>query len=125
LALNYILASQLAAFTTSYAYLKSNSVDTDMFVKILTAGPLNTTYPYFQTWANKIEGKKYDDIAFSLEGVKKDVGLYLNQAKKSNIDTTQIEGTYQLYDKAVTRSPELSEKDLSSLFEQVSKKPNT
>jgi len=120
LALNYILGSALGAFMSSFAYLDANSVDTDMFVNIVAAGPFNTSFPYYTTWKKKIQDKKYDDVAFSLEGIHKDMGLILKDAKKS-IDTTQIEGTYNLYDKALKRNEKLKEKDFSIVYENIIK----
>jgi len=122
LAVNSVLASLLAGYTSSYAYLESNSVDTAMFTTILTNGPLNTSYPYYSTWQKKINGKDYDDVAFSLSGMHKDVGLMLKEAQKSHIDATHIEGTFNVYDQAMKENEHLKEKDFSSVYEKIKAK---
>jgi len=124
LALNNILGSNFAAFASSYGYLASSGVDTEMFETILSNGPFGTNYPYYKTWSKKIQNRNYTNVASSLDCIHKDIGLFLDQAKQAGIDTTQIEGTYQLYAAAKSKIDKIDNQplDFTVVYEQIAKK---
>jgi len=119
LALNSNLASALATYTSSRAFLEKSGVDTDIFETILSNSPFATAYPYFNIWHGKIKNQQYDDVAFTLAGMHKDIKLMLEQSKQVGIDTAQIEGTYKLYEHALANFDH--SKDFSIVYEQVKK----
>jgi len=95
-----------------------------MFETILSNGPISTNYPYFKNWSKKIQNRNYTNVASSLDCIHKDIGLFLDQAKQAGIDTTQIEGTYQLYAAAKSKIDKIDNQplDFTVVYEQIAKK---
>lgn len=96
--LNYILGSNIVAFSNSFALMEQAEVPLDVFTSVLSNGPLNLSggyYPYdwhclqfiFSVWSEKMMHRNYQPILFPTEGLQKDVTLATEEMKARGVNT--------------------------------------
>jgi len=118
LALNQLLASYVSGFASSLAIVERAQVPLDSFMEILSAGPLALS-AYHQTWNNKMSNRNYSQVAFSLEGLQKDLSLISNLAHNLGVNTSSIDGIKKL---AESVKEELGNEDCTVLYEATNPK---
>jgi len=119
LANNFILGANLAAFAESYSYLERSGVKMDTFMTILTSGPMN--FGYFGIWAEKFKNRNYDSIAFTADGIDKDVSLAKQDMQAKGVHTGAIDGIYKLIHDAVVHN-QVGAKDFTAIYEAANPK---
>jgi 3-hydroxyisobutyrate dehydrogenase len=90
LALNQLIASLTSAFSMSFAYLKNNSGNTELFMKILRGSALYA--PTFDKKLSNIENRNYSSPNFPLKHLLKDVNLILDGFNESGVNTEPLIG---------------------------------
>ncbi len=115
LAMNQLIASLTGAFSLSLGYALNNHVDLDVFMETVRASAL-----YAPTYDKKLAKYLDRDFAganFSTKHLLKDIGLFLDGAKKLELATDALEGIEKITQTAVNNG--LENQDYSSIYQII------
>ncbi|MDX6226890.1 MAG: 3-hydroxyisobutyrate dehydrogenase [Frankiales bacterium] len=98
---NAWLATLTAAAAQSVATARALGLDPQFFLDAIGAGPLNS--PYAQTKAAEMISGNYEDAAFAVDNVRKDLGLIRDAMAAAGVDGSLINGVAQQFDDASAR----------------------
>lgn len=88
---------------------------------VILSGPFGNPN-YHPTWKSKMTSHNYSDVAFKLEGMKKDVHLFSELVEDLDLDMTYISGLCSFYDLAARVAD--PNQDFSSVYEAASLETN-
>lgn len=115
LALNQLIAAEIAAFSLSLGLIDRASVPVDTFMAILRESALYA--PTFDKKLPRLLQRDYANANFPTKHLLKDVGLVLQEAAALGLDTSSLNGITLLLKKTITQG--LAESDYSALYEAV------
>jgi len=113
ISLNFLIGANLAAFSSSFAYLEKKNVNTDAFLTVLQNSPLNLSF--YPVWAEKFKNRKYEPVMSSAGNLVKDIGLIKDQFKQAGVHTGAAESTYKLAHEAIDAHNQ--DKDITAVYE--------
>jgi 3-hydroxyisobutyrate dehydrogenase len=120
LALNQLIAAEMAAFSLSLGLIQRHGITVDLFMDILRQSALFA--PTFDKKLPRLLASDYSNPNFSVAHLLKDVDLFLKEASACRFESRSLEGVRLLLTEAMQRG--LSTSDYSALFEVVrSRKP--
>eukprot|EP01114_Cavostelium_apophysatum_P007308 TRINITY_DN1938_c0_g1_i1.p1 TRINITY_DN1938_c0_g1~~TRINITY_DN1938_c0_g1_i1.p1 ORF type:complete len:295 (+),score=60.67 TRINITY_DN1938_c0_g1_i1:91-975(+) len=117
LALNQMIASHMSAFSFSLSLLRKQGIPTDPFLEILRGSPAHSGYYDYKY--DTMSSRNYENPTFSEKLFAKDVGLMVEEGKKSGLDTRGVEGILSLAQTAMDLG--WGDKDMGSLQEAIMK----
>ncbi|MBA5870813.1 MAG: NAD-binding protein [Nitrospira sp. CR2.1] len=115
LALNQLIAAEMAAFALSLGLIRESGVDRDTFMEILRKSALYA--PMFDKKLPRLAERQYAQPNFSTRHLLKDVDLCLTAAEQAGLSTEGLQGVRSLLTDTLARG--LGEVDYSSLYERV------
>jgi len=118
LALNQLIASLTAAFSTSLALVLEHGVDVDVFMEILRNSALYA--PTYDKKLKRMLERNFENPNFPLKHLLKDVDLILRELEKTGINTDLVESVKRIVKRGLEMN--LHEKDYSSLYNSVHEK---
>lgn len=116
LALNQLIAAEIAAFSLSLGLVQREAIDVGTFMDVLRASALYA--PTFEKKLPRLLARNYADPNFSTTHLLKDVQLILQEARVAGLGTAGLEGLVPLLTKAIDDG--LGERDYSSIFDAIS-----
>ena len=118
LALNQLIASLTAAFSTSLALVLEHGVDVDVFMEILRNSALYA--PTYDKKLKRMLERNFENPNFPLKHLLKDIDLILRELGKTGINTDLVESVKRIVKRGLEMN--LHEKDYSSLYNSVHEK---
>lgn len=115
LALNQLIAAEIAAFALSLGLVQRHGIDVETFMAILRESALYA--PAYDKKLPRLLQRDYADPNFSTRHLLKDVELFLGEAKGRRLDTGGLEGIRRLLEKTIGLG--LAGADYSALYEAV------
>lgn len=115
LALNYIIAAEIAAFSLALGLVQRSAVPVSEFMHVLQRSALYA--PMYQKKLPRLLTRRYEDPNFSTEHLLKDLDLFLSAAGRLGLECGPAEGVRPLLLK--TMGLNLRNADYSSLFEVI------
>lgn len=115
LALNQLIAAEMAAFALSLGLIREGGVDRDTFMEILRKSALYA--PMFDKKLPRLAKRQYAQPNFSTRHLLKDVDLCLTAAEQAGLSTNGLQGVRSLLTDTIARG--LGEVDYSALYERV------
>ena len=115
LALNQLIVSLTAAFSTSLGLVLNSEADVDKFMEILRASALYA--PTFDKKLNRMLERNFDNPNFPVKHMLKDVELIKEMTGKKGVDGSVVSAAESILTKAIEMK--LGEKDYSALFNAV------
>ncbi|HLZ35329.1 MAG TPA: NAD(P)-dependent oxidoreductase [Nitrospira sp.] len=115
LALNYLIAAEIAAFSLALGLVQRSTVSVDDYMHVLRQSALFA--PMFQKKLPRLLARQYGDPNFSTEHLLKDLDLFLSAASRLGLECGAAEGIRPLLLKTISRN--LRDADYSSLFEVI------
>jgi len=115
LALNQLIAAEMAAFALSLGLIREGGVDRDTFLEILRKSALYA--PMFDKKLPRLAERQYAQPNFSTRHLLKDVDLCLAAAAQAGLSTDGLQGVRSLLTDTLARG--LGEVDYSALYERV------
>jgi len=99
LALNQMIVAQMSSFAFAVSLLKTNDLPLDLFSEIVRGSSFHSKY--FDLKFNNMATGNYNDRAFILSTLKKDVGLVVEELNNVNIDPSVMEAVIKQCDFAI------------------------
>ena len=121
LALNQLIAAEIAAFSLSLGLVRRENIDVATFMKILRESALYA--PAYDKKLPRLLERNYGNPNFSTGHLLKDVRLILNEANTWGLSTSGLEGVVPLLSRAVTAG--LEAVDYSAVYEAVDPGPDS
>jgi len=115
LALNQLIAAQIAAFSLSLGAVQRSGIDPDLFMTILRESALFA--PTFDKKLPRLLGRQYDNPNFSVAHLLKDLRLFGRLAAGLHLRSDSADGVETLLEAAIATG--LQDMDYSALFEVV------
>ena len=115
LALNQLIAAEMAAFALSFGLIREGGVDRDTFMDILRKSALYA--PMFDKKLPRLATRQYEQPNFSARHLLKDVDLFLAAAEQARLSTDGLQGVRSLLTDTISHG--LGEVDYSALYERV------
>lgn len=115
LALNQLIAAEMAAFALSLGLIRDGGVEPDAFMGILRTSALYA--PMFDKKLPRLATRQYDRPNFSTRHLLKDVDLFLAAAEQAQLSTDGLQGVRTLLKDTIAHG--LGEVDYSALYERV------
>ncbi|HXF92556.1 MAG TPA: NAD(P)-dependent oxidoreductase [Nitrospiraceae bacterium] len=115
LALNQLIAAQIAAFALSLGFVQRQGIDVETFMAILRESALFA--PTYDKKLPRLLHREYANPNFSTRHLLKDVELFLGEAKGCRLNTGNLDGIRSLLQKTVGLG--LAEADYSAVYEAV------
>jgi len=115
LALNHLIAAQIAGFSLSLGMVQRSGVSTDQFMEILRDSALYA--PAFEKKLTMMLSREFGHPTFPSRHLLKDVELILQEAKHEGLETEALEGVKSLLEETVRRGQ--GDADYSALFETI------
>lgn len=115
LALNQLIAAEMAAFALSLGLIRNGGVDRDTFMDILRKSALYA--PMFDKKLPRLVKRQYEQPNFSTRHLVKDVDLFLAAAEQAGLSTDGLQGVRSLLTDTMAQG--LGEVDYSALYERV------
>lgn len=119
LALNQLIAAEIAAFSLSLGLVQREGIPVDTFMAILKQSALFA--PAFEKKLPRLLTRDYANPNFSTKHLLKDVELFLKEAGALGLCTSSLEGAHTLLTKTIARG--LADIDYSALYEAVNPGP--
>ena len=119
LALNQLIAAEMAAFSLSLALVQQEHVDVELFMAVLRKSALFA--PAFDKKLPRLLSRDYSSPNFSVQHLVKDMHLFLERARAMSLTTSSLEGVIPLLSGAIDRG--FADVDYSAMFETVSPQP--
>jgi 3-hydroxyisobutyrate dehydrogenase len=101
LAVNSWVASLCAATAQAMGLAESLGLEPTLFLEAIKGGPTDSAYA--QTKGAAMAGRAWDEPAFALDSVVKDLGLMLDAARESGFPDELLTAMYAVYDRAAER----------------------
>ena len=115
LALNQLIASLTSAFAASLGLVLRQNVDVEAFMQILRQSALYA--PTFDKKLQRMLDRDFENPNFPTKHLQKDVDLFIETARSSNLDTAAVEGVKQILETAIAQN--LADLDYAALFSIV------
>ncbi len=115
LALNQLIASLTAAFSTSLSFVMKQGVDTELFMQILRQSALYA--PTFDKKLQRMVDHNFANPNFPTKHLLKDNNLFLTEAESLGINTRLVAAVSHILQQAISMG--LAEEDYSALFAAV------
>jgi 3-hydroxyisobutyrate dehydrogenase len=115
LAMNQLTAALTSAFSVSLAFCLESGVDVDVFMETLRESAL-----YAKAYDKKLAkylSRDFGKANFSPKHLLKDVNLFIQGARRCNLDTSGVEGLERIAARAVESG--LSQLDYSSIYNVI------
>jgi 3-hydroxyisobutyrate dehydrogenase len=114
LALNQLIASQLAAFSFSLGIVKRNQIDINQFMDVLRKSSVYA--PQFDNKLPRMLARDFSNPTFLTKHLLKDVTLIISEGKRVGLETRVLEELRQVVQKAVNLG--LADADYSSVYNE-------
>lgn len=115
LALNQLIAAEMAAFALSLGLVRREGVAVESFMEVLRKSALYA--PMFDKKLSRLSERNYDNPNFSTRHLLKDVELVLNAAETTHLATAGLQGIRSLLTETIARG--LGAVDYSAIYEEV------
>ncbi|TAJ10006.1 MAG: NAD(P)-dependent oxidoreductase [Nitrospirae bacterium] len=115
LALNQLIAAEIAAFSLSVGLVQREGIPVEMFMGILRQSALFA--PAFEKKLPRLLARNYADPNFSTKNLLKDLNLFLDEAKGLGLNPDCASGVRQLLQQAVAQG--LADVDYSAVHSLV------
>lgn len=115
LALNQLIAAEIAAFSLSLGLVRQSGVSVDLFMSVLKESALFA--PAFEKKLPRLQHRDYANPNFSTRHLFKDVNLVLGEAKNNGLTTSGLEGIRNLLEKTIARGH--GAVDYSAMYEEI------
>ncbi len=115
LALNQLIAAEIAAFALSLGLVQRSGVSVDTFMEILRQSALFA--PTFEKKLPRLLRRDYANPNFPTRHLSKDVALCLREAVEQGLGTEGLEGLLPLLERTIGQG--LGEMDYSALYEAI------
>jgi 3-hydroxyisobutyrate dehydrogenase len=115
LALNQLIAAQVAAFSLSLGAVQKSGIDTDSFMAVLRESALFA--PTFDKKLPRLLGRQYDNPNFSVAHLLKDLRLFGRLAAALRLRSESVDGVRILLESAIHGG--LQDLDYSVLYEVI------
>ncbi|MBM4123724.1 MAG: NAD(P)-dependent oxidoreductase [Nitrospira sp.] len=115
LALNQLIAAEIAAFSLSLGLVQREGIAVDTFMDILRQSALFASA--FEKKLPRLLARDYANPNFSARHLLKDVDLFLKEAAAAGLNVGSLDGVRPLLNQTVERG--LADADYSALFEAV------
>lgn len=115
LALNQLLACQMAAFALSVGLIQREGIPVETFMAILRNSTLYATA--FDKKLSRVLNRDYGNPNFSTRHLLKDVDLFLMEATARGLETGGLDGIRPLLKKTIAQG--LADMDYSALYQAV------
>lgn len=115
LALNQLIAAEMAAFALSLGLVRREGVAVESFMGILRKSALCA--PMFDKKLSRLSERNYDNPNFSTRHLLKDVDLVIKAAESAHLATEGLEGIRSLLTKTIAQG--LGSVDYSALYEAI------
>jgi 3-hydroxyisobutyrate dehydrogenase len=115
LALNQLIAAEMAAFALSLGLVRREGIAVESFMAILRKSALYA--PMFDKKLSRLSERNYANPNFSTRHLLKDVELVINAAESAHLTTEALLGVRSLLTKTIARG--LESVDYSALYEVV------
>ena len=115
LALNQLIAAEMAAFALSLGLVRREGVATESFMGILRKSAVYA--PMFDKKLSRLTERNYDNPNFSTRHLLKDVELGINAAESAHLATEGLQGIRSLLTKTLVKG--LDSVDYSALYEAI------
>lgn len=112
LALNQLIASLTAAFSTSLAYIQKAGIDPDVFMDIVRGSAIYA--PTYDKKLVKMLKQDFKQANFPVQHLLKDVELMKNEAESSNIESALLEALVQIIRNTLNKG--YKDQDYSAIF---------
>ncbi|WP_421658715.1 NAD(P)-dependent oxidoreductase [Leptothermofonsia sp. ETS-13] len=115
LALNQLIASLTAAFSTSLSFVMKYRVDIELFMQILRQSALYA--PTFDKKLQRMVERNFANPNFPTKHLLKDNNLFLSEAKSLGINTRLVAAVSHILQQAIAMG--LADEDYSALFSAI------
>jgi 3-hydroxyisobutyrate dehydrogenase len=116
LALNQMIGSLTSAFAQSLGLIQSEGIDVETFMAILRQSALYA--PTFDKKLKRMLKRNFEDPNFPTKHLLKDMGLFVETAEATELETLPAESVRKIVEKAVQAG--FADDDYSSLFNIIS-----
>ncbi|MER3475573.1 MAG: hydroxyacid dehydrogenase [Leptolyngbya sp. ERB_1_2] len=110
LALNQLIGS--SAFAASLGLVLRQNVDVEAFMQILRQSALYA--PTFDKKLQRMLDRDFENPNFPTKHLQKDMGLFIETARSSNLDVASVEGVREILNRAIDQN--LADLDYAALF---------
>lgn len=118
LALNHLIAAELAAFALSLGLIQQAGVSVDQFMSILKTSALYA--PAFEKKLPRLLARRYDNPNFPTGHLLKDVNLFADEAHRHGLNIAGVEPLRSILEQTIARG--FRHEDYSALFESIDPK---
>lgn len=115
LALNQLIGSLTSAFAASLGLILRQNVDVEAFMQIVRQSALYA--PTFDKKLQRMVDRNFENPNFPTKHLQKDLQLFVEAARSSNLETAAVEGVQQILQTAIEQN--LAELDYAALFSVV------
>ncbi|HJR77707.1 MAG TPA: NAD(P)-dependent oxidoreductase [Nitrospiraceae bacterium] len=115
LALNQLIAAEIAAFSLSLGLVRQEDVDVSLFMKILRESALYA--PTYDKKLPRLLERDYTNPNFSTRHMLKDVRLILDEAEMHRLSTGGLAGLVPLLSRSIDQG--LGDNDYSALYDVI------
>lgn len=119
LALNQLIAAEIAAFSLSLGLVQRAGISVDLFLSVLKESALFA--PAFEKKLPRLQQRHYDQPNFSTIHLLKDVNLVLSEAKENGLGTSALDGIRVVLEGAIAQG--YGAADYSALNEEINPQP--
>ncbi len=115
LACNQLIATMITSFAMSLAYIRSEGIDVETFMKIIR--PSAYYAPAYDRKLENMTNHDYTNTNFSLKNLLKDVILAEDEFSKNGVDVTTLNSVSEILKEGIRK--DLSDLDYSALYEVI------
>ncbi|MBW4525542.1 MAG: NAD(P)-dependent oxidoreductase [Phormidium tanganyikae FI6-MK23] len=115
LALNQLIGSLTSAFAASLGLVLRQNVDVEAFMQILRQSALYA--PTFDKKLQRMLDRDFENPNFPTKHLQKDIGLFIESARSSNLGVASVEGVREILNRAIAEN--LADLDYAALFSIV------
>jgi 3-hydroxyisobutyrate dehydrogenase len=115
LAMNQLIAAEIAAFSLSLGLVQQANIDVEVFMKVLRDSALFA--PAYEKKLPRLLERNYTNPNFSTRHLLKDVRSILAQAETCGLSTSGLEGVLPLLSRAITKGA--GDLDYSAVYDAV------
>ncbi len=115
LALNQLIGSLTSAFAASLGLVLRQNVDAEAFMQILRQSAVYA--PTFDKKLQRMLDREFENPNFQTKHLQKDIDLFIEAGKSSNLNVAAVEGVKQILNTAIAQN--LADLDYAALFSIV------
>lgn len=115
LALNQLIAAEMAAFSLSLGLVRRGGIEVESFMGVLRKSALYA--PMFDKKLSRLSARNYDHPNFSTRHLLKDVELALNAAEATHLATDGLQGVRSLLTETIAHGR--GAVDYSAIYEEI------